>query len=359
MDKKLDKFLSEYSNIEFSKVNKNIFEISGFPHYETVFNNVLAFFLDSSESHNFKNIVYKSLLELLKSKSDKIDLYDEETWEVNREESTDNGKLIDILIKSENYIIGIETKINASLTNDIDDYYNHIEKIKENGQKPIFVILSKKSINENRKNIFSITHKEFNSILEKNINSNDNNKYAYLLKDFLDNMNNFYGGSTMNKEFIELLKDEEKAEKIKDIYFNVYEVRKELERNARELKNELNANPKIFKSSRIIKPNWTINICIELSKYFYNECEFVIEIYIGVNDSYEVFIYFRKNSKVLKFDEKLDKFMKDITANFYKNFELSKGEYDELMANLNKEKLFELVKCIEENCSKLKSKNNI
>ena len=60
MDKKLDKFLSEYSNIEFSKVNKNIFEISGFPHYETVFNNVLAFFLDSSESHNFKNIVYKS-----------------------------------------------------------------------------------------------------------------------------------------------------------------------------------------------------------------------------------------------------------------------------------------------------------
>ena len=153
--------------------------------------------------------------------------------------------------------------------------------------------------------------------------------------------------------------DEEKAEKIKDIYFNVYEVRKELERNARELKNELNANPKIFKSSRIIKPNWTINICIELSKYFYNECEFIIEIYIGVNDSYEVFIYFRKNSKVLKFDEKLDKFMKDITANFYKNFELSKGEYDELMANLNKEKLFELVKCIEENCSKLKSKNNI
>ena len=296
-------------------------------------------------------------MELLKSKSDKIDLYDEETWEVNREESTDNGKLIDILIKSENYIIGIETKINASLTNDIDDYYNHIEKIKENGQKPIFVILSKKSINENRKNIFSITHKEFNSILEKNINSNDNNKYTYLLKDFLENMNNFYGGSTMNKEFIELLKDEEKAEKIKDIYFNVYEVRKELERNARELKNELNANPKIFKSSRIIKPNWTINICIELSKYFYNEfyneCEFVIEIYIGVNDSYEVFIYFRKNSKVLKFDEKLDKFMKDITANFYKNFKISK-EYYELYANLNKEKLFELVKCIEENCSKLK-----
>ena len=32
MDKKLDKFLSEYSNIEFSKVNKNIFEISVFPY---------------------------------------------------------------------------------------------------------------------------------------------------------------------------------------------------------------------------------------------------------------------------------------------------------------------------------------
>lgn len=357
MDKKLDKFLLEYSNIEFSKEDKNIFEISGFPHYETVFNNVLAFFLDSSENHNLKNIVYKSLLELLKSKSAEIDLCDEETWEVNREESTENGKLIDILIKSENYIIGIETKINALLTNDIDDYYNHIEKIsKESGQKPIFVILSKKSINENRKNIFNITHKELKSILEKNINFNDNNKYIYLLKDFLDNMNNFYGGSTMNKEFRELLKDEEKAEKIKDIYFNVYEIRKELERNARELKNELNANHKIFKSSRIIKPNWTINVCIELAKYFYNECEFVIEIYVGVNDNYQVFLYFRKGSKVLKFDEKLDKFIKDITANFYKNFEISRGDYDELVANLNKEKLFELVRCIEENCAKLKSK---
>ena len=356
MDKKLDKFLLEYSNIKFSKGNKNIFEISGFPHYETVFNNVLAFFLDSSENHDLKNIVYKSLLELLKSKSAKIDLCDEETWEVNREESTENGKLIDILIKSENYIIGIETKINASLTNDIDDYYNHIEKIsKENGQKPIFVILSKNSINENRKNIFNITHKELKSILEKNINSNDNNKYTYLLKDFLENMNNFYGGSTMNKEFIELLKDEEKAEKIKDIYFNVYEVRKELERNARELKNELNANPKIFKSS-IIKPDWTINVCLELAQYFYNECEFVIEIYVGVDEDYKVFLYFRKNSKVSKFDEKLDKFMKDVTTNFYKNFELSKGEYDELYTNLNKEKLFELVRCIEENCAKLKLK---
>lgn len=160
----------------------------------------------------------------------------------------------------------------------------------------------------------------------------------------------------MNKEFIELLKNEEKAEKIKDIYFNVYEIRKELERNARELKNELNANHKIFKSSRIIKPDWTIDICIELAKYFYNECEFVIEIYVGVNDNYQVFLYFRKGSKVLKFDEKLDKFMKDITANFYKDFEISRDDYDELVANLNKEKLFELVRCIEENCAKLKSK---
>ena len=45
----------------------------------------------------------------------------------------------------------------------------------------------------------------------------------------------------------------------------------------------------------------------------------------------------------------------DSLNNFYKNFKISK-EYYELYANLNKEKLFELVKCIEENCSKLKSK---
>lgn len=358
MDKELNKFISEYSCIELHKKDKNIFEISRFPHYERVFNNVLAFFLDSSENHNLKNIVYKSFLELLKSKSAKIDLCDEETWWVSREKITENGNYIDIFIKSENYIIGIETKINAKLNNDINDYYNHIYKIAKDGrQTPIFVILSKNHISKNRKNIFNITHEELKKFILNNIDFIDNNKYFYLLNDFLENMNNFYGGSTMNKEFIELLKDEEKAEKLTNIFFNVLEVRKELEIKAKELKNELNVNPKIFKSSKI-KPDWTVKICIELAQYFYNKFEFVIEIYIGINDNYEVFLYFRNmEQSIIKFNKKLEKFIRDITSNFYKRFKIQHtDDYDEEYAKFNKKELFELVRCIEENCAKLKSK---
>ncbi|WP_028330123.1 PD-(D/E)XK nuclease family protein [Brachyspira alvinipulli] len=250
MEDNLENFLNKYEIIEITKSKKNFFEISGFPHYEIVFNNVLAFFMNSDECHNFGNLVFTSLLEILKEKEKNIiNIIDDYTQYIIREESTINGKLIDILIKSEHYIIGIETKIEAILNNDLEEYHNHIKSLStQENKKGILIVLSK--TNKYNNNVINISHKEladkilFN--LKKYKKSLIHNKYYYFLYDFLDNILFISRGGNMNKDFLELLKDENKYSKIENIFSNICEVRKLFEYKANELKSDLNLN--IFKS---------------------------------------------------------------------------------------------------------------
>ncbi|WP_020005067.1 PD-(D/E)XK nuclease family protein [Brachyspira innocens] len=356
MDNSLINFLNKYKIIETVRSKKNFFEISGFPHYEIVFNNVLAFFMNSDECHNFGNLVFTSLLEILKEKENIINIIDDHTQYVIREESTINGKLIDILIKSEHYIIGIETKIEAILNNDLEEYNNHVKLLsRQENKKSIFIVLSK----TNKYNdVINISHKEladkilFN--LQKYKKSLIHNKYYYFLNDFLENILFISRGVNMNKDFLKLLKDEDKYNKIENIFSNICEVRKLFEAKANELRSDLNLN--IFKSS-IKKPEWTIAICLSLEGYFYdNENELVIEIYINnIDDEYNIYIYFRKKGNVIKISDKLNIFLQNILYN-YNDFDKNYyNDYDELNLVLkSKDELINLVKNIEMKCQEYK-----
>ena len=44
------------------KRKKSIFEIAGYAHYEIVYSNILAFYLDKNEDHNFGSLFLDSLL---------------------------------------------------------------------------------------------------------------------------------------------------------------------------------------------------------------------------------------------------------------------------------------------------------
>ena len=151
MDDSLINFLNKYKIIEIVRSKKNFFEISGFPHYEIVFNNVLAFFMNSDECHNFGNLVFTSLLEILKEKNI-INIIDDYTQYVIREESTINGKLIDILIMTiyailcgqEDYVniayfmklkeevpVNVRLKYRMRFANEINDYLNSQKKLED------------------------------------------------------------------------------------------------------------------------------------------------------------------------------------------------------------------------------------
>jgi hypothetical protein len=105
----LEKFLEEYYIVEKKEYNPNIFEISGFPHYENVFSNVFAFFLGKC------NFILKAFLKCINNINIEFNVEYDGVINIHREERTESGKRIDIVINTNRFVIGIENKIHAPL----------------------------------------------------------------------------------------------------------------------------------------------------------------------------------------------------------------------------------------------------
>ena len=167
---------------------KNFFEITRFPHLENVVSNILSFYFDSNEDHNFSDLFVISLLEILKEKAGIIiNLLD---WVVEREVTTQNGNRIDILIKDisekeNSTTIIIENKIYAGINNPLKDYLNSDKEI----NKRIGVLLTLFPI---KCDLFvNITHKEFIEKVLKNIHSyllDADDRHILFLKDYYQNI---------------------------------------------------------------------------------------------------------------------------------------------------------------------------
>ena len=112
--------LENFSKIYKEKSNKQtIFEISGFPHWENVSSNVLAFFFNPTKEHKLDDLLIKSLCQSIDAK---ITLGNLRNTKVFREYSTKRGGRLDILILNENFVIGIENKIYIDFTKFIWSY---------------------------------------------------------------------------------------------------------------------------------------------------------------------------------------------------------------------------------------------
>ena len=113
-------------------------ELSGYPHLENVYSNILAFFLDPEREHGFGLLFLKSLLSVAGCK----EIQDGEEVEVNREEITGKRKQIDLVISTDTLIVGIENKIYNVLHNDLEDYGRHIdERAKANDRHVCKILL--------------------------------------------------------------------------------------------------------------------------------------------------------------------------------------------------------------------------
>ena len=81
-------------------------ELSGYPHLENVYSNILAFFLDPGCEHGFGSLFLESLLSVAGYDARQ----DGEGVEVKTEESTMSRKRIDLVIYTGTLIVGIENK---------------------------------------------------------------------------------------------------------------------------------------------------------------------------------------------------------------------------------------------------------
>lgn len=229
--------LNEVSEIykKLPKKEKTFMDVSGYPHYENVCSNILAFYFNPFEEHNLNSLVINSFIKLLISKNCNIDIIKEnEKFKVEREYTTIKGNRLDIVIQNNDFVIGIENKINASIYNDLEDYSATLNKLNRNSVK-VLLSLYDNSNKIDKSEFINITYQEFFKQLKIDLlNYHDNNKWFVFLNEFIRTIENYEGEVEMEKEILRWLKDNkeklEELDKIRKI------ANKNIERKVEELK---------------------------------------------------------------------------------------------------------------------------
>lgn len=199
----LIKLVAELPKIK--RQRKSIYEIAGFPYWENVNSNILAFYFDETEEHGFGRLFLQSFIKIL-IKKEAISEKDAELYEtaytVEREVMA-AGKRIDIVIKSKeestgnaNWALIIENKMNAPLYNDLPTYYNETKAQNKKG-----IVLSPTSKNNSLQALskskgvafFSVTHAELIDAVKSNLAdffTETDDRHLLLLKEYFLNFQN-------------------------------------------------------------------------------------------------------------------------------------------------------------------------
>lgn len=249
---------------ELKRHNSSILEIAGFPHYENVISNFLAFYFDFNEKHGLGDLFVKSLFSALKLGKEYIP---SNNINVHKEVVTPNNKRIDLIIELDEYAIAIENKIHHTLKNPLKDYENYM-RLNYPDKKQLGVILSIHPVQVKARSFFkSILYHKYCQILSQQLGTYitiSNSFHASFVTDFLTTLNNLKKGSTMNDEVIEYMsKHYEEFVKIQEM-FTIYF--KEIHQKLNTLEQLLNLK-KYTKSQSRWKAEWTKNRLYNVSVY--------------------------------------------------------------------------------------------
>lgn len=228
------KLLYEVSELykKIPKKEKTFMDVSGYPHFENVCSNILAFYFNPSEEHKLKNLFINSFIKILGNKNLDIKVIDEnEKIEIDREYTTLKGNRIDIVIQNNNFVIGIENKIDAGIYNDLEDYSATLNKLNKNSIKVLLSLYDSSSIIKDTEFI-NITYEEFfNQLKIDLLNYQDNNKWIIFLNEFIKNLENCEGEGEMEEDVINWLNENkdklEELDKIREIAHKIIEKKEE------------------------------------------------------------------------------------------------------------------------------------
>ncbi len=197
--KEAKKSLDNFNKIPKTKINRTFMEISGYPHYENVCSNILAFFFETKNEHNLRDLFIKSLLQAYWGD---INVKKEiETISVEREFYTINRNRLDLLIETDEYIIGIENKIFHFLNNDLKDYEETIDEKEADRTKKVSIkiVLSLNELHDTEiegNDFKNITYSDFFNKINSNIGDYiiaGDIEYLMYLKGFIATINNLRG----------------------------------------------------------------------------------------------------------------------------------------------------------------------
>ena len=184
------KLLIKYKSLPEIERSTSIFHVSGYPHYERVCSNVLAFYLNPQREHGLGDLVLSSLLDIAGYEIGT----NLSTVKIDREYYTLNGGFLDLLIVSDAFVIGIENKIYHYLNNDLADYKKTIDQKANLPQKiPIRIVLSLKSVQIPQEvGFINITYRQLWDKVKSNLGFSTSSathkwiKWVIYLYDFMD-----------------------------------------------------------------------------------------------------------------------------------------------------------------------------
>ena len=213
-------------------------ELSGYPHLENVYSNILAFFLDPGCEHGFRSLFLASLLSVAEYEA----IQDGEKVEVNREEVTGTRKQIDLVISTDTLIIGIENKIYQPLQNDLEDYGRHLTE-RANGRRVCKILLGLNSPNDGAElsGFKRITYEAyFNEILRRIgpalIESKD--RYLRFLLEVIETVNHLTEDSAMKPEMLAFFENNRKDVEL--LWKETQNLRNNMRSRVRDLQEILN-----------------------------------------------------------------------------------------------------------------------
>jgi hypothetical protein len=196
--KELEKYYEQLLKADLKVIPEKVttlFDIAGFPHYETVMSNFYSFYLDPNGQHGFKDLFISALSEIIQRKTKCISVIaNSKICYTEREVYTDNGKYIDIVVSEpseiddevENALI-IENKVNATVCNDLTEYYNSVRVNKSK----IGIVLTLRPELYLPEKFINVTHDELVNQVEQSSGSyflNGDIKQTVILKEFIQNI---------------------------------------------------------------------------------------------------------------------------------------------------------------------------
>lgn len=199
MESKFTNLLLAFASLPKAKSRATFLEIAGYPHYENVASNLLAFLLDAEAEHEMGDLVMSALLSA-------VDLKDAATRpnQITREYGTGSGR-IDLLIQTDTHVVGIENKFFHHVANDLADYARSIESLCSGGQKPLKLILGLHPVSTQilKDGFISLTYRQLWDQVRGELGhrlSQANAKWVTLLNEFIQTTENLTGMNTELQE---------------------------------------------------------------------------------------------------------------------------------------------------------------
>lgn len=227
-------------------------EISGYPHYENVCSNILAFFFDPSEPHGFGTLFLDALAQVggIEDPDRTIGV----NVEVAREESTSSGNRIDLLIKSDSHVILIENKIFHEIANPLEDYIRHAKSHYKQLESHLFLLTLKPSGDVGRFKNVTYEHlvAQIRTLLGDYLAHADT-RYLTFMLDFLNTLDHLREGRELNEKLAEFLAKDDNLAKARHFFKEIDRFKDELRKTVSDLGNNLND---IASDERVSQGKW-------------------------------------------------------------------------------------------------------